>query len=76
MLELIVLATVVRSGKVVLATELLFAVLAFERQEVDEIAVLSGTLVSNGEEPSRRLRCCGHGGGGGISKGEPANMSE
>ena len=76
MLELIVLATVVRSGKIVLATELLFAVLAFERQEVDEIAVLSGTLVSNGEKPSRRLRGCGHEGGNGISKGEPANMSE
>ena len=76
MFALVVFIALVRSGKIMLATELLVAMLAFERQEIDEVAVLSGTLVSNGEEPSRRLRGCGHGGGDGISKGEPANMSE
>jgi hypothetical protein len=66
MLELIVVGTFVGSGKVVLAAELLFAVLAFERQEIDEAAVLSGTLVSDGEESSRRFGVCGHGCGIGI----------
>ena len=50
MLELIVLGALVGSGKIVLATELVFAVLAFERQEIDEVTELSGTLVSYGEE--------------------------
>ena len=40
------------------AAELLFAMLAVERQEIDEVAVLSGALVSDGEE---FFRLCGHG---------------
>lgn len=50
MLELIVLLALVRCGKVVLATELPFTMLAFERQEIDEATVLGGTLVSDVEE--------------------------
>ena len=53
MLTLVVLATLVGSGEVMLATELLFAMVTFERQEIDEVAVLGGALVSNGEEFSR-----------------------
>lgn len=48
----IVLAALVGSGEVMLAAELLFAMLTFEGQEVDEAAVLGGALVSNGEEAS------------------------
>lgn len=62
-LELIVLGAVVGSGEKVLPAELEFAVLAFERQEIDEAAVLSGTLVSNVEEPGRQIGVCVHGGG-------------
>lgn len=38
------------TGELVLVTELLFAVAAFEGQEIDEATVLSGALVSDGEE--------------------------
>ena len=34
------------------ATELMFAMLTFERQEIDNVAVLGGALVSNREESS------------------------
>ena len=56
MFALVVFIALVRSGKIMLATELLVAMLAFERQEIDEVAVLSGTLVSNGEEIRGGLR--------------------
>jgi len=59
-LVLVILVAFVGSGKVMLATELVFAMLTLERQEIDEVAVLSGALVSNGEEPSRRFRGAGH----------------
>ena len=48
-----------------LATELLLAMLAFERQEIDEVAVFCEALVSNGEESSR-FRGRSHGCGVGI----------
>ena len=41
MLALVILLALVGSGKVVLATELVFAMLTFERQEIDKVAVLS-----------------------------------
>lgn len=61
MFEFIVLGTVVRGRNLVLAAELLFAMATLVRQKVDEIAVLSGTLVSDCEEPGRRFRSCSHG---------------
>ena len=60
----VVLAALVGGGEVMLATEVLFAVLAFEGQEIDEAAVLGGALVSNGEESSRRFGGGRHGCGG------------
>lgn len=63
MLALVILLTFVGGRKVMLATELVFAMLTLERQEIDEVAVLSRALVSNGEEPSRRFGGGGHGGG-------------
>jgi hypothetical protein len=65
-LKFIVLVTLVGCGKIMLATELLLAMLTFERQEIDEAAVLSGALVSNGEESSRRFGGCRHGCGTGA----------
>ena len=56
MFALVVFIALVRSGQIMLATELLVAMLAFERQEIDEVAVLSGTLVSNREEIRGGLR--------------------
>ena len=56
MFALVVFIALVRSGQIMLATELLVAMLAFERQEIDEVAVLSGTLVSNCEEIRGGLR--------------------
>jgi len=61
MLKFVVLVALVGCGEIMVATELLFAMLAFERQEIDEAAVLSGALVSDGEESSRRFGCCSHG---------------
>ena len=52
MLTFIILVALVGSGEVVLATELLFAMLAFKGEEIDEAAVLSGALVPNCEESS------------------------
>ena len=49
---LVILVALVGGGKVMIATELMFTMLAFERQEIDEVAVLGGTLVSNREESS------------------------
>lgn len=66
MLVFVILVALVGSGEVMLATELLFAMLAFEREEIDEAAVLSGALVANCEESSRRFRGCSHGCGMGI----------
>ena len=59
--EFIILGTVVGGRNPVLAAKLLFTMLTFVRQKVDEVAVLSGALVSDREEPSRRFRCCSHG---------------
>ena len=56
MFALVVFIALVRSGQIMLATELLVAMLAFERQEIDEVAVLSRTLVSNCEEIRGGLR--------------------
>ena len=56
MFALVVFIALVRGGQIMLATELLVAMLAFERQEIDEVAVLSGTLVSNCEEIRGGLR--------------------
>ena len=61
MFTFVILVTFVGSGEVMLATELVLAMLAFERQEIDEAAVLSGTLVSNGEESGRRFGGSRHG---------------
>lgn len=61
MFELIILGTVVRGRSPVLAAELLFAMLTFVRQKVDEVAVLSGTLMSDCEELGCRFRSCSHG---------------
>ena len=66
MLAFVILLTFVGGGKIMFATELVFAVLTLERQEIDEVAVLSGALVSNGEEASRRFSGGGHGGGQGC----------
>ena len=55
MFTFVVLVALVGSGEVMLATELVLAMLAFERQKIDDIAVLSGALVSNGEESRRRF---------------------
>ena len=52
MLALVILVAFVGGGKVVLAAELVLAVLTLERQEIDEVAVLGRALVSNGEEAS------------------------
>jgi len=41
MLALVILLAFVGSGKVMLATELVFAMLAPEWQEIDEVTVLS-----------------------------------
>lgn len=77
MLEFVILVAFVGSREVMVATELSLAMLAFERQEIDEVAVLSRTLVSDGEEPSRQFRRRSH-----IvavwyrSKSEPEDMSE
>lgn len=57
----VILVAVMRSGEVMLATELLVAMLAFEREEVDEAAVLGGTLVPDCEESTRWFGGCGHG---------------
>lgn len=40
-LAFVILVAFVGSGEVMVATELLFAMLTFERQEIDEVAVLS-----------------------------------
>jgi hypothetical protein len=60
-LEFIILVATVRGRKPMLVAELLFAMLAFERQEIDEAAVLSGTLMANREESGRRCRSRSHG---------------
>jgi len=60
-LAFVILVALVGSGEVMLATELLFAMLAFEREEINEATVLSGALVANCEESSRRFRGCSHG---------------
>ena len=49
------------SGKIMLATEFLVAMLAFEREEVNKAAVLGGTLVPDCEESTRLFGGCGHG---------------
>ena len=41
MLALVILLALVGGRKVMLATELVFAMLTFERQEIDKVAVLS-----------------------------------
>jgi hypothetical protein len=56
-LVFVILVALVGGGKVMFATEIVFAMLAFEGQEIDEVAVLSGALVPDGEECSR---VCGH----------------
>ena len=40
-LAFVILVAFVGSGKIMFATELVFAVLTLERQEIDEVAVLS-----------------------------------
>lgn len=60
-LEFVILVAAMRSRKLMLAAEILFAMLAFKRQEIDEAAVLSGTLVSDREESGRRCRSRSHG---------------
>jgi hypothetical protein len=57
-LAFVILVALVGGGEVMFAAELLFAMLAVERQEIDEVAVLSGALVSDSEE---FFRLCGHG---------------
>lgn len=57
----VILGAVVGSWDVMLATELLLTMLAFEREEVDKVAVLGGTLVPDCEESTRRFGGCGHG---------------
>ena len=59
-----------------LATELLFAVLACERQEIDEITVLRGALVSDCEKSGRRFRGCDHGYGIRIRVSEKMRLSQ
>jgi len=61
MLMFVILVALVGSGEVVLATELVFTMLAFKREEINEVAVLSGALVPDCEESSRRFRGWGHG---------------
>jgi len=59
-----------------LATEPAPAMLAFERQEIDEIAVLGGALVSNRKESSRRFGGCSHGCDLGIRASQGARPSK
>jgi hypothetical protein len=47
---LIVLATLVSGRQIVLSTELLFAVLTFEREEIDETTVFSAALMPDSQE--------------------------
>jgi len=54
-LVFVILVAFVGGGEVMFATEPLFAMLTFERQEIDEVTVFSGALVSNGEESTRRF---------------------
>ena len=49
----VILGAVVGSREVMLATELLLAMLAFEREEIDKVAVLGRTLVPDCEESTR-----------------------
>ena len=60
MLEFVILVAFVGGGEVMVAAELSLAMLAFERQEIDEVAVLSRTLVPDGEESSRQFRSRSH----------------
>ena len=76
MLTFVILVALVGSREVMLATELLFAMLTFEGQEIDETAVLSGALVSDCEKPGRRFRGCGHECGIGIRVSGEMRLSQ
>jgi len=54
--------TIAKNEKVTLVIELVFAMLALEREGIDEVLPVSGALVSDDEEPSRQFGDCRHAG--------------